>query len=211
MEEVINFIQTNYVWFIIGIIVLVMTIVGYFAEKTGFSFGNKQKTQNNDKNLEVDEEVNDLSVSSKEEGIADMIRENNEEHSIPTYTEDDSNIGQPSEEISMQDTSVPEEKINLEASDEDLYKPLSNPVEEVTNDIPDELYAPIENTENTENDKITLEDVTPFSIEPEDSIEQVEDETSEYSRLFPSDPILIDGEKKEEPEEEVNQEDVWNV
>ena len=206
MEEILSFIQTNYVWFIIGIVVIVMTIVGYFAEKTGFSFTEKGKS----KNSEIDEETHDLNASSKEEGIADMIRENNEELSIPTYTEEET-IEQPVDEISTQEINTPEqaeERINLEASDEDLYKPLSTTEEETTSDIPDELYAPIDSTENS---KVSLENVTPFSITEEDSNEQVEDENSEYSRLFPSDPIIIDGEKKEEPEEEVAQEDIWNV
>ena len=212
MEEVLNFIQANYVWFIIGIVVLTMTIVGYFAEKTGFSFTEKGKPKS--KNSEIDEEVNDLNKETKEEGIADMIKENNEEISIPTYTEE---TVETNEEVPTQDINIPEqaeERINLEASDEDLYKPLSTTEEEPAQDIPDELYAPIDcppSTDNAEDSNITLENVTPFSIDEEDSNEQVEDENSEYSRLFPSDPIIIDGENKEEPQEEVAQEDIWNV
>ena len=143
-----------------------------------------------------------------------MIKENNEEISIPTYTEE---TVETNEEVPTQDINIPEqaeERINLEASDEDLYKPLSTTEEEPAQDIPDELYAPIDgtpSTENAEDSNITLENVTPFSIDEEDSNEQVEDENSEYSRLFPSDPIIIDGENKEEPQEEVAQEDIWNV
>lgn len=212
MEGIINFIQNNYIWLIIGIVVIAMTVVGYFAEKTGFSF--KDKRNSNDKESEIDEEVQDLNVVPKEEGIADIIRENTEVPSIPAYQEDVSETT-PVVDNQEQNNDVPEEAINLEDSNEDLYKPLSTtPEEDTTSEIPDELYAPIDSTpsiDSTEDSNITLENVTPFSMDEENPSEQIEDENSEYSRLFPSDPIIIDGEKKEEPEEEVAQEDIWNV
>ena len=203
MEDVISFLQANYVWFIVGLVVILMTVVGYYAEKKGFSFGGKTTPKSNDDNDEELEEAVELKSLKKEEGIADIVRENTEEDLAPNYeTEEEQNIEPQVEEKQ-------EDKIDLEASNEDLYKPLSDSKdEEDINGIPEELYAPLG---STSEEKIELENVSPFSMETEESNEQVEDENSEYSRLFPSDPIIIGGEDKKEDQEEVAQEDLWNV
>ena len=214
MEQVINFIQTNYIWFIIGLIVIVMTVIGYFAEKSGFSFGEAKKNTKEDldeANGKTQEKSVELADINKE-GIADMIKDNNEDKVIPNY--DQAIIEQPV--IEQPIVEEPEEKIELQASNEDLYKPLgetNDTKEEEINGIPEELYAPLNSTPVTnEPEKIELETVTPFKMETEESKEPVEDVNSEYSRLFPSDPIIIGGEeKKEEQQEETAQEDIWNV
>ena len=36
MTELLQFITANYIWFIIGAIVLLMTIIGFIADKTDF-------------------------------------------------------------------------------------------------------------------------------------------------------------------------------
>lgn len=205
MEQVINFIQTNYIWFIIGLIVIVMTVIGYFAEKSGFSFGEGKKNTKEDIDEakgKVDEKSVELADINKE-GIADMIKDNNEDKVIPNYEEQV--IEQPIE---------PEEKIDLQASNEDLYKPLGD-TSDTNNDIngiPEELYAPINSTPvANEPEKIELETVTPFQMDAEESKEPVEDVNSEYSRLFPSDPIIIGGEEKKQEQEQPAQEDIWNV
>jgi hypothetical protein len=207
VEQVISFVQANYIWFIIGIVVVAMTIVGYFAEKTGFSFGGKTKPSKKETANGIDDSVELADVSK--EGIADMVKDPTEGKVIPEYE-------QPVMEQSTTDAPVePDEKVELQSSEEDLYKPLTNePKEEEINGIPEELYAPIGGTTPVapaHEEKVELQEVQPFNMETEESKEQNEDINSEYSRLFPSDPIIIGGEETEEADKEVAQEDVWNI
>ena len=238
MDQVISFIQANFVWFIIGIIVIAMTVVGYFAEKKGLGFVGKNKSEKEDYDENIDGE--ELKSNSKEEGIADIVNENNEEAAVATYEEpkeeevvDEPVNLEPTENLykpldineNNSDTDIngiPEElyapiggyqeETIVEEPKEDLYAPIQDtavePIAEQTvveptqESMPDELYAPV-NNEIIDNEQVFTEEV---SEEPK------EDPNSEYSRLFPSDPIIIGGEeKKEEASEEVTQEDLWNV
>lgn len=45
-----DFIADNYVWFIIVGIIILMAVIGYFADKT--DFGRKVKTEKPEKNVE---------------------------------------------------------------------------------------------------------------------------------------------------------------
>lgn len=56
--DIVNFIGEHYIWFLIGGIVLLMTIIGYIAEKTNFGknqFMKKEKKPEKDTNKELKE------------------------------------------------------------------------------------------------------------------------------------------------------------
>ena len=56
MENIMTFVEQNYIWILIIIGVLLMTIIGYIADKNGL--GKKKKVKENKKNtIEVNKEV----------------------------------------------------------------------------------------------------------------------------------------------------------
>jgi len=59
MTEITTFIVDNYIWFIIGGIVLIMALIGYLAEKQDFG---KKTIEKKVKDIEESEEVNDEKV-----------------------------------------------------------------------------------------------------------------------------------------------------
>jgi hypothetical protein len=48
VENVINFVTDNYLWFVIGGVVIVMAIIGYFADKKGFGKPKKEEVAKTD-------------------------------------------------------------------------------------------------------------------------------------------------------------------
>jgi len=46
MEQVLIYISENYIWFIIGIIIIFLAVIGYYADKT--NFGQKKNIKNNE-------------------------------------------------------------------------------------------------------------------------------------------------------------------
>lgn len=55
MENIISFFTQNYIWFIVIIAIILLAIIGYYADKTNFGQG-----YNSDKSEEEDQELLDL-------------------------------------------------------------------------------------------------------------------------------------------------------
>ena len=77
-----DFVIDNYLWFVVGGIVLLMIIIGYFAEKT--NFGKKtlseKKPKKEAKEIEVPEETEEPIIAEvQDQGINDMLSETVEE------------------------------------------------------------------------------------------------------------------------------------
>jgi len=77
-----DFVIDNYLWFVVGGIVLLMIIIGYFAEKT--NFGKKplseKKPKKETKEIEVPEETEEPIITEvQDQGINDMLSEAVEE------------------------------------------------------------------------------------------------------------------------------------
>lgn len=133
-----DFVINNYLWFIIGAIVLLMIIIGYFAEKTNFGKiplnANKEKKEKEDKTVE--EEVDPIkteveSMPMDQIGIADAVAPE-EPLNIPLEsTETTETI--PTEVM-------PEEDLNVPFGDMPVDEPMeveSKSESEVTDELPD--------------------------------------------------------------------------
>lgn len=70
MIEVMEFIASHYIWFLVGAIVTLLAIIGYYADKTNFGQGNSLEDENNP-------EVNLDNVGLSD--IANGVYENNED------------------------------------------------------------------------------------------------------------------------------------
>lgn len=147
--EYLDFVIENYIWFLVGGIVLLMTIIGYIAEKTEFG----KKTNNKKEKVSVKEEIKTPVVpvveDAKEETrivpeedktVEDTVVEPAlEESSLEDAVQEDMKE-EPMEDldaIEIQEPTVLEEEIESTTSEE-------TPEEE----IPEELYAGLDGTPN---------------------------------------------------------------
>lgn len=126
-----DFVINNYLWFIIGAIVLLMIIIGYFAEKTNFGKiplnANKEK-----KEKKVEEEV--TSIDSEAEtmpmeqiGIADAVAPEvpltmplESTESVPTEVMPEEDLNVPFGDVSVEESEEPEEINSTEEGTDNL-------------------------------------------------------------------------------------------
>ncbi len=125
-----DFVINNYLWFVIGAIVLLMIIIGYFAEKTNFgkiplnSGKNKKEITSEDESTPVNFETSGEQL--KQVGIADAVAPE-EPISIP----EEQNDLKPEETMPEEDLNVPFGDQKVEEPTE--IKPSSDAVEELPN------------------------------------------------------------------------------
>lgn len=197
----IDFIVENYLWFIIGGVVLLMALIGYIAEKTNFGRGNgegtKEKTKKEkvkkDKNEEKEEVVNPVEAGSAAlaTGVASQIIDDNQ------------NVENLDEEISISPETLLEQELNEGlAIEEDAF--LSFPQVESENsnneisaldNLEEDLTVPLNLDEYVDNDseeKTEVEEIIseePFIESPEleevkiDNIDNQEIELPEIDEI----------------------------
>lgn len=136
-----DFIIENYVWFIVVFVIIVMAIIGYFADKTDFGrkIEKKEKKQNNTKEEKQKKQKNEkIKVEAK--GINELtqnIAENNKDAVSTNQDENVVNIDQIKEQEKLQTMPIDNENI-----DQSLFAPLTDtPSEEQTNDV---VNSPVE-------------------------------------------------------------------
>lgn len=152
-----EFVMNNYLWFLIGGIVLLMIIIGYFAEKTNFG---KIPLNNKKKQVEPKEEMEPVEQETKDEikldeiGIADALA-----------PEENLNVSEKVEEPIVENN-MPEEDLNVPFGDVNVEETkempaISEPEEELSTslDTPnvEEVSTVSEISETTEDSSITDE------------------------------------------------------
>lgn len=148
MDLVIDFVVENYIWFIVGVIVLLMIIIGFIAEKTDFGrkpFSDKKKEK----------------VEKKEESEDSMIEEvkNNEANSYDEPVVEDINDAIDIPEVSDEPETTDEKINNISVEDvdsdtgnsEDLNTPFGD--QEVVEAV-DEEPIPTNEEETTSEDDV---------------------------------------------------------
>lgn len=154
MNKIIEYITLNYTWFLIGAIIILLAIIGSYADKTNFGQG-KNKNENDKKekdNLNIEEATKEL----KEENLNSAIEASqvNTVDEIPVDKEVDS---------SVVDTQP-------EPNNENLTQELAEPQLDSTQNITDgtensntEIYS--NNSDANINDNGNLEYLTPKPVE----------------------------------------------
>ncbi len=162
MEDVILFVQDNYVWFIVIGVLLVMAIIGYYADKTDFGRQDKvrqpkvkkSKKQKMKKEPEVDPAIEEATSSNP--SINDILgsftptQEQSEETVEPVFhpIEDTSSMDVPVEQEADDEEIEELEPVKLEESfepniSEEQIEPVA-PVEPIQED----LYVGLDGTPN---------------------------------------------------------------
>lgn len=188
-----TFLLENYVWIIVGVIIVLMTIIGYIADKT--DFGNKkekpakkQKESNIEKIEEpVLEETTDVQVF-EDEKIDEVPEIDYTQEISPVAPLDDfempeeSSIEQEdiSEESSLEEPVVLDDNMNEESQQEDNNISFDEVVsEEMPDSIEEEVSEPIDNAfeeiKEDENSELNSDEQTDINTEePEALNEQFE-------------------------------------
>lgn len=136
-----DFVIENYLWFAIGAVVLLMIIIGYFAEKT--NFGKKPLKETKEKQ-DVSNETSDVEV--KEEPAEQVNAETDINTPVESLdavdnletTEVPEEIKEPLAENDMPEVSMPEEDLNVPFGDQKV-KPAEVKEEEpvATSEVPE--------------------------------------------------------------------------
>ena len=147
METVLEYILLNYTWFLVGAIIILLAIIGYYAEKTNFGQGETEEKNNND-NLNIQDSV-------LEEGITNKIQQNNSINEINPETK--------KEVVEQVTTDAP--IVNDNSRDEVFEKNFENFDKEFNEILPqkeiidDELLDEIESLSLDKTQKIDLRDI----------------------------------------------------
>lgn len=154
-----DFIVQNYVWFIVGGIIILMAVIGYIADKT--DFGRKGKEENKvekpKKEKKVKEKKEKIKVEPK--GITELTKEVSEKEKINVNT----NATPNSNEIK---TDVKAENENI---DQSLFAPLTNDIKEVIPQENDKVETPeLKNIEPTKLETSNSENNNQKVAEDED-------------------------------------------
>ena len=190
----LQFIQENYVWFIVGGIVLIMVIIGYFAEKTDFGAKKIEKKEKKSKTDELNEEEisHIIEENGVNQGLSDLVSENAE---IPNDIIDDNQIN---------------EDLNAPFGDSDMNADFNETEEsEVENNDVNTEITDIDNVEETSNAEETVETNEDIDVNTdinENAETSVEEETSNIEDITTPLPSI-----DEVKEDTVNSDDdIWN-
>lgn len=154
--EYLDFVIENYVWFLVGGIVLLMTLIGYFAEKTQFG---KKKSKKQEKIVEK-VPVKSVEIPSVPEQSEEILLEQDmpmQDEEVETAEE----IEEPMEDLDAIEIQEPEEK------------------EEIEEEIPEELYAGLDGTPNTYKETEKTEDLDMDLPNIEDLKTDIDDTSSD--------------------------------
>ena len=195
-----DFITDNYIWFIVGGVVILMAIIGYIADKT--DFGRKWKTEKvvekkKKKNkeskptkIEVDAKgINELSQDVAEKNFKNSENEvNNDVTFTPPLTDD----VQPT--VNDQQFTAP---IANETVDQSLFAPLTEQSDQAVNN------------DTTTNDNSVAQNDTVSEVVNEEPQNSEDNQVEELQNINPTNLPEATEETKNNNEPVSEDEDIW--
>jgi len=191
MTKIVEYIMLNYTWFLIGAIIILLAIIGSYADKTNFGQGkDARKTDKNDLELEKEEEIKqeDTTKESMEDIIPDNMSEENEALSIET-----NELNKISEENNNDDVSITETNNDIGSETPEYIAPISS--EELNNIENEDSSEKIDNiNKNVElNAQTVLTDSNESETEKTNDFEENFNKfDEEFNTLLPKKDIIDD-------------------
>ena len=142
MENIMTFVEQNYIWILIIVGVLLMTLIGYIADKNGIG---KKKKENNNNKIEVNKEVVAIpniedAKNNKKNEFKDK-KEYNEETLDFEQVENTENILEENIEQTVNDTQVEKIENNVENKINNFeFEDFEN--KEEMNDLSEKIEVP---------------------------------------------------------------------
>ncbi len=158
MDTMIDFVTANAMWFIIGGVVIVMAIIGYFVDKSDFG-RNKEEKEVKPKQEKVKKEkpVKKEKIKIENKGLNDLTQ--------PTEVVENET---PTQEVKEEDLFTPlSTEVNAELGKEEIDESLFAPLDTANTNISEEPIDlskdnSINETNTTEEQPKTEEDVWKF-------------------------------------------------
>lgn len=121
MTQVLEYITQNYTLFLVGAIIILLAVIGYYAEKTNFGQGKEHKTK--------DEKTNNKQIDLSNTGLMDITSET--KNNIQNNTENlVKNEITPTTIINSNENIINDKPINIETSPTENKENITKPVEE---------------------------------------------------------------------------------
>ncbi len=200
MAKILEYISLNYTWFLVGAIIIVLAIIGHYAEKSNFGqeksdTSTEDKNKNKNKKIDLDKTtLNEL--ISKEDNIDDNENINAQEifnenslEDIPSMDEKDNS------DISFQNTennsneSISNETVSndLNELNDNLFDQTIEPNDKINTEILEvdsndvQLGEPISNEVNLTEDNVNANEIL-NSVSNETPIENINNEITNTSQ-----------------------------
>lgn len=215
-REVMQFIMDNYIWFAVGGIVIIMAIIGYFADKTDFGRkkeekepkAKKEKKQKKEKKVQEPQkiEVDAKGINELTQSMADTLTEDTVEETMDDlYAPLENTETQEEVDASLYEPLVP--LTNEEATETNI---VEEPAMEVQEPIATEVEVPMVDSMATmeeEPKKVELQPFMPSTIEEpiEESVEENIEPIAQPIEPLTEEPVQIPTTESETTEED----DVW--
>lgn len=195
MDEVLEYISLNYIWFLIGAIIIVLAIIGHYAEKSNFGQGknkNNPLPKEKDKEPELEQEnLKDLiNKNDKDENVDKLETKNIQEIFSENSLEDAQNDISVEGESNL-DNSTQEQNLDQLQSETDKSSNSDETDINYVDELTDDLFNPIESEQTNSNDEEKNETYDSNNIEKSndltensDSTKTREDEFKDFDKEF---------------------------
>lgn len=166
-----EFIADNYIWIIIVGIIILMTIIGYIADKT--DFGKKKPEKKNKKQEENNLDEITVEYSQDELDPVDSFPADFEEKTEPAFDTDEMDLSPQIEEFKEEtaDEEIPEELFAGIDGTPNVYKQEESGLTEENEEKQEIIETNLENNENIENLEIELPSIDSLNQELADETE----------------------------------------
>lgn len=99
MPDIVQYFMNNYIWILSIIIVILLAVIGYFADKTNFGQGTKDDPEKNEtKDNTKDLDLSDKPIDKVEDSLTQPIQ--------PEFTNSESDIHEQKDDNKEQDSTV---------------------------------------------------------------------------------------------------------
>ncbi|MBR6690214.1 MAG: hypothetical protein IKL65_02665 [Bacilli bacterium] len=148
MEKIVEFIMLNYTWIVAGLIIILLAIIGSYADKTNFGQGKPKE--------EIKKE--DTKIEKEELQTINEVIENQAEVPIKEKTIDQNQIPEPQETFTQENNIETNSEPSLDSSFEKFDKEFNEllPKKEI---IDDELLEEIDSLSLDKTQKLNLTDI----------------------------------------------------
>ena len=169
MTQVLEYILANYTWFLVGAVLVLLAIIGYYADKTNFGQGNKTSQNQNDLGKNED---NSIDISNVR--LSDVTKPENKNEILDIPVDVSNNNSDENIQISLTDSNS---ELNAENS---IVKDNNDTVNNM-----DVKFNKIENTEPSVEQISTTEESQDV-INNESVVQSNEEKFNMFSAEFDS-------------------------
>ena len=135
MEAVVDYIMSNYTWFLGGLIIILLAVIGYYADKTKFGQGSSTKQDSDDlinfnsdlENKKINDLVKNVDLNQPEVIEEKQNFDENKTEESQLIEENLTEIEQnPQEDFCDSEEQPKEETINLDENSVEVLDPFDN-------------------------------------------------------------------------------------